>query len=237
SCHNDNYVKEIPFSFVFNQITVLGTPAEESFGGKVKLIEAEAFADIDLVFMAHPGQQDVLLHSTVTVTYHGKASHASAYPWEGVNALDAAVLAYNISVLRQQLRPKWKLHSIIQHGGPKPNIIPDYTELLFYLRTPHAKDICDLKAKTEAYLSLGIQFEEPTNHITASTDFGNVSFIVPGIHPFFYICTDAFNHTKEYIQAMFLVMKLNSKALAMTAVDVVCSPDLLRQVREDFCPN
>uniref|UniRef100_A0AAQ6A0J4 Peptidase M20 dimerisation domain-containing protein n=1 Tax=Amphiprion ocellaris TaxID=80972 RepID=A0AAQ6A0J4_AMPOC len=201
----------------------------------VKLIEAEAFADIDLVFMAHPGQQDVLLHSTVTVTYHGKASHASAYPWEGVNALDAAVLAYNISVLRQQLRPKWKLHSIIQHGGPKPNIIPDYTELLFYLRTPHAKDICDLKAKTEACCgdrlpskliiypspphynilpnatqaklsekngeALGIQFEEPTNHITASTDFGNVSFIVPGIHPFFYICTDAFNHTKEYIQA------------------------------------
>lgn len=43
--------------------------------------------------------------------YHGKASHASAYPWEGVNALDAAVLAYNnISVLRQQLKPEWRLH-------------------------------------------------------------------------------------------------------------------------------
>lgn len=47
----------------------------------------------------------------VSVKYHGKASHASAYPWEGVNALDAAVLAYNnVSVLRQQLKPEWRLH-------------------------------------------------------------------------------------------------------------------------------
>lgn len=48
---------------------------------------------------------------SLCVKYHGKASHASAYPWEGVNALDAAVLAYNnVSVLRQQLKPDWKLH-------------------------------------------------------------------------------------------------------------------------------
>lgn len=47
----------------------------------------------------------------VFVKYHGKASHASAYPWEGVNALDAAVLAYNnLSALRQQLKPEWRLH-------------------------------------------------------------------------------------------------------------------------------
>lgn len=45
------------------------------------------------------------------VKYYGKASHASAYPWEGVNALDAAVLAYsNLSALRQQLKPEWRLH-------------------------------------------------------------------------------------------------------------------------------
>lgn len=53
----------------------------------------------------------VLLFLRVTVKYHGKASHASAYPWEGVNALDAAVLAYNnLSALRQQLKPEWRLH-------------------------------------------------------------------------------------------------------------------------------
>ncbi|XP_008278227.1 peptidase M20 domain-containing protein 2-like [Stegastes partitus] len=264
-------------------ITVLGTPAEEAIGGKTKLLEAEAFADIDLVFMAHPGQRDVSFQPSVTVTgltvkYHGKASHASAYPWKGVNALDAAVLAYNnLSVLRQQLRPEWKLHGIIKNGGLKPNIVPDFTELAFCFRTPSIKDISELRAKAEACFTaaavatgcqveiiypnhsyynilpnatlaqlyktngeaLGIQFAEPVAHVAASTDFGNVSFAVPGIHPIFYISTDAFNHTKEYTEAAGaekaqLYTLRAAKALAMTAADVVCSPDLLRRVREDF---
>lgn len=55
---------------------------------------------------------DVLFPS-MTVKYHGKASHAAAYPWEGVNALDAAVLAYsNLSVLRQQMKPTWRVHGM-----------------------------------------------------------------------------------------------------------------------------
>ncbi|XP_029316593.1 peptidase M20 domain-containing protein 2-like [Cottoperca gobio] len=265
------------------KITVLGTPAEEAIGGKIDLIKAGVFADVDLVFMAHPAQQNASFLPCVAldeliVKYHGKASHASAYPWEGVNALDAAVLAYNgLSALRQQLKPEWRLHGIIKHGGVKPNIIPAYTELEFYLRTPLVKDLCDLKAKAEACFraaavatgcqveiicsnngyynilpnatlanlyenngkALGIQFPDEPANFSGSTDFGNVSFIVPGIHPFFYICTDAFNHTEEYTEAAGaekaqLFTLRTAKALAMTAVDVVCCPDLLRQVREDF---
>lgn len=50
------------------------------------------------------------MHTRISVKYRGKACHASAYPWNGVNALDAAVLAYNnISVLRQQLKPDWRI--------------------------------------------------------------------------------------------------------------------------------
>ncbi|XP_035529195.1 peptidase M20 domain-containing protein 2-like [Morone saxatilis] len=265
------------------KITVVGTPAEEEMGGKIDLIEAGAFADVDLVFMAHPAQQDAsflpcVALDEVSVKYHGKASHAAAYPWEGVNALDAAVLSYNnLSALRQQLRPEWRLHGIIKHGGVKPNIIPAYTELEFYMRTPLVKDLCDLRAKAEACFraaavatgcqveisypshayynilhnatlanlyenngkALGIQFPEQPANFSGSTDFGNVSFVVPGIHPFFYIGTDAFNHTEEYTEAAGaekaqLFTLRTAKALAMTAVDVVCCPALLRQVREDF---
>ncbi|KAM9842935.1 peptidase M20 domain-containing protein 2-like [Aulostomus maculatus] len=272
------------------KITVLGTPAEEDIGGKIDLMKAGAFADIDLVFMAHPAQQDapflpcvaldtlMFMHHRVLVKYYGKASHASAYPWEGVNALDAAVLAYNnLSVLRQQLKPEWRLHGIIKHGGVKPNVIPAYTELEFYLRTPLAKDLGDLKAKAEACFraaavatgcqveityptpayynilpnttlaslyekngkALGIQFPEQLDNFSGSTDFGNVSFNVPGIHPFFYICSDALNHTEEYAEAagaekaQLYTLRV-AKALAMTAVDVVCCPDLLLQVKENF---
>ncbi|XP_012723255.2 peptidase M20 domain-containing protein 2 [Fundulus heteroclitus] len=265
------------------EITVLGTPAEEAIGGKIDLIQAGAFTDLDLVFMAHPAQQDASFLPTVTIAevavkYHGKASHAAAYPWEGVNALDAAVLAYsNLSVLRQQLKPDWRLHGIIKHGGVKPNIIPAYSELEFYLRTPRLRDLGELQAKAEACFraaalatgcqveiiypahtysnilpnntlahlyesngkALGMSFPEQPASFSGSTDFGNVSFIVPGIHPFFYIGTDALNHTEEYAEAAGaeeaqLHALRAAKALAMTAVDVVCCPDLLQRVREDF---
>ncbi|KAK2825985.1 hypothetical protein Q5P01_020199 [Channa striata] len=265
------------------KITVLGTPAEEDIGGKIELILAGAFSDIDLVFMAHPAQQDAsflpcVALNEVSVKYYGKASHASASPWDGVNALDAAVLAYNnISVLRQQLKPEWRIHGVIKHGGVKPNIIPAYTELHFYLRTPLLKDLCELKARAEACFraaalatgcqvdisypahtlsnilpnatlanlyetngkELGIQFPEQPANFAGSTDFGNVSVIVPGIHPFFHICTNALNHTEEYAEAAGgekaqLYTLRTAKALAMTAVDVVLCPDLLRQVRDDF---
>nr|XP_032643618.1 peptidase M20 domain-containing protein 2 isoform X2 [Chelonoidis abingdonii] len=137
------------------KITVLGTPAEEGGGGKIELIAAGAFDDLDVVFMAHPAQSDAaylpdVAEHDVTVKYYGKASHAAAYPWEGVNALDAAVLAYNnISVLRQQMKPTWRVHGIIKNGGVKPNIIPSYTELEFYLRAPSLKDLTILTERAE----------------------------------------------------------------------------------------
>ncbi|NXN94379.1 P20D2 protein, partial [Rhinopomastus cyanomelas] len=268
------------------QVTVLGTPAEEQGGGKIDLINAGAFEGLDVAFMAHPSQEnaaylpDVAEHD-VTVKYYGKASHAAAYPWEGVNALDAAVLAYNnLSVLRQQMKPTWRVHGVIKNGGVKPNIIPSYTELEFYLRAPSMKDLAVLTEKVEncfrsaalatgckvevkggkndyynvlpnkslqkAYKEngkkLGIEFiseESILNGLSGSTDFGNVTFVVPGLHPYFYIGSDALNHTEQYTEAagsqdaQFFALR-TAKALAMTALDVIFKPDLLEEVREDF---
>ena len=111
------------------RVTVLGTPAEEGGGGKVYLIENGAFEDVDIAMMVHPAPYTVLMPTfsaigEFKITFTGKASHAAAFPWEGVNALDAAVLAYNsISVLRQQMKPTWCVHGIITNGGAKPNIM------------------------------------------------------------------------------------------------------------------
>ncbi|XP_010216604.1 PREDICTED: peptidase M20 domain-containing protein 2-like [Tinamus guttatus] len=267
-------------------ITVLGTPAEEDGGGKIDLIEAGAFDDLDVVFMAHPSQEnaaylpDVAEHD-VTVKYYGKASHAAAYPWEGLNALDAAVLAYNnLSVLRQQMKPTWRVHGIIKNGGVKPNIIPSYTEMEFYLRAPSVKDLSLLTEKVENCFKaaavatgckveikgsehdyynvlpnkslekvykengkkLGIEFISDDlilNGLSGSTDFGNVTYVVPGLHPYFYIGSDALNHTEQYTEAagsqkaQFYALR-TAKALAMTALDVIFKPDLLEEVRQDF---
>ena len=76
-------------------MTVLGTPAEEGGGGKLKLIKNGAFKDIDVAMMVHSFLKTFVRpiyigRKTFTITYTGKAVHAAAYPWEGVNALDAA---------------------------------------------------------------------------------------------------------------------------------------------------
>ncbi|XP_060093028.1 xaa-Arg dipeptidase-like [Heteronotia binoei] len=267
------------------QVTVLGTPAEEGGGGKVKLIEAGAFENLDVVFMAHPFQEDApykpaLANHHITVKYYGKTSHAAAYPWEGVNALDAAVLAYNnVSVLRQQMKPAWRVHGVIKQGGERANIIPSYTELAFFVRTPLLKDLPVLVDKAEScfraaalatdckiefeskcpdyysvlpnkslqqtYMengkSLGMEFSEKTtlSNLSGSTDFGNVSHVVPGIHAYFYIGSNALNHTEQFTEAAGSKVAQQytlrtAKVLAMTAIDVIFKPGLLEQVREDF---
>ncbi|XP_070579510.1 xaa-Arg dipeptidase-like [Ptychodera flava] len=137
------------------KLIVMGTPAEEGGGGKVKLIEAGAFDDIDVAMMAHPTdrQNNVptptqLAMVEMNVTFHGKASHAAYAPWEGVNALDAAVMFYqSMSVMRQQLKPSWRIHGVIRNGGTKPNIIPEKTEVEYYLRTPTDAELPELQQK------------------------------------------------------------------------------------------
>ncbi len=124
------------------RILVIGTPAEEGGGGKIKLIEGGVFRDVDCAMMIH-GFDRTLLHQDllgivrVTFEYTGKASHASADPWAGINALDACVGTYNaVSMLRQQMRPDCRVHGIITNGGQAPNIIPEQAAATFYVRAP-----------------------------------------------------------------------------------------------------
>src|ERR1700737_3813512 len=93
------------------RIQVIGTPAEEGGGGKVKLIKGGVFREVDCAMMIH-GLDRTLLHQDLLgivpgpFEFSGRASPASADPWEGVNALDAVIQTYNaISMLRQQVRP------------------------------------------------------------------------------------------------------------------------------------
>src|SRR6058998_918518 len=123
------------------RIHVIGTPAEEGGGGKVKLIRAGVFEDVDAAMMVHGfdqwvGHMDLLGIVRVGFEFTGKASHAAADPWDGVNALDAAIQTYNsVSMLRQQLRPDARIHGIITHGGAAPNIIPEFAAATFYVRS------------------------------------------------------------------------------------------------------
>ena len=138
------------------RIQVIGTPAEEGGGGKVKLINAGVFKDVDCAMMIH-GFDRTILHQDLlgiargTFEFSGKASHASADPWEGVNALDACIQMYNaVSMLRQQVRPDCRIHGIITSGGAAANIIPEYAAAVFYVRAPRIDTMWDLYKRVTA---------------------------------------------------------------------------------------
>ncbi|UUZ78976.1 M20 family metallopeptidase [Paenibacillus sp. P26] len=122
-------------------IRVYGTPAEETKGAKVPMSAEGLFDDVDIALMAHPyytyeKSGESLAMDAIQFEYFGKASHAAATPYEGVNALDAVLMLFNsISVLRQRLRDHARIHGIITEGGKAANIIPDYAVAQFYIRS------------------------------------------------------------------------------------------------------
>ena len=122
------------------RVQVIGTPAEEGGGGKVKLIRGGVFKTVDAAMMIHGFDrwimhQDVLGIVRCRFEFTGKAAHASADPWEGVNALDAVIQTFNnVSMLRQQVRPEARVHGIVNEGGAAPNIIPEFAAATFYVR-------------------------------------------------------------------------------------------------------
>ena len=126
------------------RVLLIGTPSEETWGGKIKMSEDGVFRalGIDAAFESHLSgakgfclENYMLACTDIIYTFHGKASHASAHPENGINALDAVNLTYaGISCLRQHLRPASKMHGIIVKGGQACNIVPDHTVMQFYAR-------------------------------------------------------------------------------------------------------
>lgn len=126
------------------EIRVVGSPAEESGGGKVTMLERGALKGIDFALMAHGGfmslpNRSQLGNKTVTLDFHGRSTSAGLSPHLGLNALDALILLFNgVAMMRQQLRPGAKISGIILQGGKATHRIPDFTQAEFLLRTPEA---------------------------------------------------------------------------------------------------
>jgi len=138
------------------RILVVGTPAEEGGGGKVRLIQGGIFRGVDAAMMVHGwdrwiGHQDLLGIVRVGFEFTGKAAHASVDPWEGVNALDAVIQTFNaVSMLRQQVRPEARIHGIVTHGGAAANIIAEFAAALFYVRAPKLDEMWALHKRVIA---------------------------------------------------------------------------------------
>jgi len=121
-----------------------GTPAEEGGSGKVYMIRAGLFKDVDVAVSWHPGDRNEAspTSSTANVTgkfrFHGVAAHAAAAPERGRSALDAVEAMDNmVNMLREHVPQETRIHYIITRGGAAPNVVPDFAEAYYYARHPN----------------------------------------------------------------------------------------------------
>jgi len=268
------------------RIDILGSPAEEGGGGKVVMIDQGALADVDAAMMIHPADIDLRWMTTIAVSqvevhYYGKSAHAAAFPWEGINALDAAVLGYmNVAALRQHIRPAERIHGVFLDGGEKPNIVPAHSSMYWFIRAETTEHLKELEPRVLAALLAGAEATgctmtyEWVNHaydhlrrneplenlfsrnaeavgrkmlhpevgkmVTGSTDMGNVSQVVPSIHPMLAVSPEGVGiHTPEFEQwaasaSGDKAVVDGAKAMAMTIVDLWTNPDSLAQCKTAF---
>jgi amidohydrolase len=134
-------------------VSVIGTPAEESIGGKIQLLERGVFRGVHAALMAHPAPIDIaeppmLAWSQFEVAYTGKAAHASAFPEQGVNAADALTVAQTaIGLLRQHIRGTDRVHGIVTCGGEAPNVVPAATAAHYMVRARTTGDLDEIRTK------------------------------------------------------------------------------------------
>ena len=131
------------------RIEIIGTPAEEGGGGKIRLLEAGVFDGVDATLSSHPfsnrtvipaaapkGESWSLAMVGYRYMFHGRAAHAAAAPEAGINALNAVIhLFTGIDALRQHLRDDVRIHGVITDGGLAPNVVPEFAAANFMLRS------------------------------------------------------------------------------------------------------
>lgn len=142
-------------------VKLIGTPAEESGGGKVLLLERGVFDDVAVAMMVHPAPEETCASPSLAITdiqvrYTGKESHAAAAPHLGRNAADALTVAQvALGLLRQHLEQRQMLHGIVTHGGAAPNIVPAATSAMYYLRAGDVESLDRLQERAEACFQAG----------------------------------------------------------------------------------
>jgi len=269
------------------RIKVMGTPAEEQGIGKIDMLKAGCFDDIDFAMMVHPSSRRYVTKAYLGLarlrfTFRGRPAHAAAYPEEGINALDGVIQTFNsINALRQQTSQDVKIHGIITEGGVAPNIIPEKASCSFYVRAAELETVhksvrrviaCAQGAATSTGCTLEIE-EDPrimapfrinksfaalyskqleilglpedevqVDRNCGSSDIGNVSQVVPTIHPHVPIGPGVNIHSSFFAEAT--VSQAGDKAviegacaLAMTAIDLIFDSDCRDRIKEEFCES
>lgn len=275
-------IKEVMKDYPF-KLVIYGTPAEETLGGKIVMLDAGYMKELDLALMSHGSpntsvDEKCMALENFVVTFHGVKSHAAISPDEGRSALDAALLSFHaIEMLREHVKDDTRMHYTIRNAGGPPNVVPDLTVAEYTLRSYStsylntvverfynilkgaalmtdttydiqrdlpfkSKIVChsvnDLLMKNAAY-EKAPSIAAPRKK-TGSTDFGNVLYEIPGsCIRIAFTKPDAQPHSQEYLEAgktdkAHDAICYAAKIMADTFCDVITTPGLLAQIKEEF---
>lgn len=275
-------IKEVMKDYPF-KLVIYGTPAEETLGGKIVMLDAGYMKELDLALMSHGSpntsvDEKCMALENFVVTFHGVKSHAAISPDEGRSALDAALLSFHaIEMLREHVKDDTRMHYTIRNAGGPPNVVPDLTVAEYTLRSYStsylntvverfynilkgaalmtdttydiqrdlpfkSKIVChsvnDLLMKNAAY-EKAPSIAAPRKK-TGSTDFGNVLYEIPGsCIRIAFTKPDAQPHSQEYLEAgktdkAHDAICYAAKIMADTFCDVITTPELLAQIKEEF---
>ena len=136
-------------------IHIVGTPCEETEGGKVIMVRDGVFNDYDMAIMLHMYDANITYPNTLaldsyTYKFYGKSSHASSAPWDGLNAFNGVQLLFHgIDMLRQHVKPDVRLHGIIRYPGEAPNIVPELCIAEIYCRAREREYLNDVIRKVD----------------------------------------------------------------------------------------
>ncbi|WP_439102142.1 amidohydrolase [Congregibacter sp.] len=138
-------------------IRFYGTPAEEGGSGKVYMVRAGLFDDVDFAMHWHPSDKNsaaaatTLANRSAKFRFRGVSAHAAGAPERGRSALDAVeAMNYMVNMMREHVPQQTRIHYVITSGGNAPNVVPDYAEVFYYLRHPEAKTVRSLWERMEA---------------------------------------------------------------------------------------
>lgn len=148
-------------------IRVYGCPAEEGGSGKVYMVRAGLFNDLDAAIIWHPADSNAVTMTSYIANisakfrFHGLSSHASSFPERGRSALDAVEsMDYMVNMMREHIPSDTRIHYVITNGGKAPNVVPDFAEVYYYVRHPKrdmAKSIFDRVVKAANGAALGTE--------------------------------------------------------------------------------
>ena len=299
-------IKSGVFKELDGKIDFIATPAEEFielayrsqlradghikyFGGKQELIRIGALDDVNMSIMFHvmdTGDKKVLVALESNgfvgkeIKFIGKETHAGSAPSEGINALNAAMLAINnVNAQRETFKEadRVRFHPIITKGGDIVNVVPADVRMESYVRARTIESILDANEKVNRALIAGamavgaqIEITEIPGYLpvlkhenmekvlrdnlyflgfadddiidggdfSGSFDFGDVSHIIPTLHPMFGGVKGAL-HTREYsIVDEEYAYLAPAKAMALTVVDLLYDNATIgKEILENFTPT